>query len=186
MIFVFTDLMSPTKPRSTGFPFSSRASSFSQTLTRLPGMPTGTPLRFSMSRQMSALISLLSVFSTILIVCSSVTRMPLRHCGLTAAFSIARVIAFPPPWTTTTLMPTELRKTMSDATRSRAAGSSESMKLPPYLTTKTESWKRWMYGSASSRTPALEMSSASLMDFSLIIGEKNFADDSAAAPSGAI
>jgi hypothetical protein len=53
-----------------------------------------------------------------------------------AAFSIARVMALPPPCTTTGLMPTASRKTMSRATPVRTAGSGESMKLPPYLTTK--------------------------------------------------
>ena len=33
---------------------------------------------------------------------ASVTRMPARNSDLSPAFSIARVMALPPPWTTTT------------------------------------------------------------------------------------
>src|SRR6266404_1484515 len=46
------------------------------------------------------------------------------------------------------------RKTMSAATPSRTFGSGESMKLPPYLTTKVEPRKRCTYGNASSNTSA--------------------------------
>src|SRR5882724_4815487 len=46
------------------------------------------------------------------------------------------------------------RKTMSAATPSRTFGSGESMKLPPYLTTKVELRKRCTYGNASSNTSA--------------------------------
>src|SRR5712675_1957126 len=50
------------------------------------------------------------------------------------AFSIARVIALPPPWTTIGLISTASRNTMSRATLLRTFASGESMKLPPYLT----------------------------------------------------
>src|ERR1035441_9555690 len=77
--------------------------------------------------------------------------------GLRPDFSIARVMALPPPCTTTGLISTASRKTMSRATLLRLSGSGESMKLPPYLTTKVAPLKRWMYGSASSKVAALAM-----------------------------
>ena len=49
---------------------------------------------------------------------------------------MARVMALPPPWTTTGLISTASRNTRSRATPLRTAGSGESMKLPPYLMTK--------------------------------------------------
>jgi len=57
---------------------------------------------------------------------------------------MARVMALPPPWTTTTWMPTAARKAMSVATRSRPSGFGSSMKLPPYFTTKVEPRNLWM------------------------------------------
>src|SRR5580704_12105979 len=51
-------------------------------------------------------------------------------------------------------MPMASMKTMSFATPSRTFGSGESMKLPPYLTTKVELRKRCTYGNASSNTSA--------------------------------
>src|SRR5882724_13497823 len=51
------------------------------------------------------------------------------------------------------------RKTMSAATPSRTFGSGESMKLPPYFTTKVELRKRCTYGNASSNTSAFLMRS---------------------------
>jgi len=54
-----------------------------------------------------------SVFLTIAIVASSVTRSPFTKVGLSPDSSIALVIALPPPWTTTTLIPTPARNAMS-------------------------------------------------------------------------
>src|SRR5450432_1469601 len=51
-------------------------------------------------------------------------------------------------------MPTDSKKTTSAATPIRTFGSGESMKLPPYLTTKVELRKRCTYGNASSNTSA--------------------------------
>src|ERR1035441_7640631 len=46
---------------------------------------------------------------------------------------------------------------MSRATPLRVSGSGESMKLPPYLTTKVAPLNRWIYGNASSKVAALAM-----------------------------
>src|SRR5271170_6796277 len=70
---------------------------------------------------------------------------------------MARVMALPPPCTTTGWMPAAARKTMSCATPSRPDGSGESMKLPPYLMTKVLPRNRCKYGNASSNTSALEI-----------------------------
>src|SRR6266404_3923388 len=51
-------------------------------------------------------------------------------------------------------MPMASRKTMSAATPSRTFGSGESIKLPPYLTTKVELRNRCTYGNASNKTSA--------------------------------
>src|ERR1700693_260175 len=50
-------------------------------------------------------------------------------------------------------------KTRSFATPPRPFGSGESMKLPPYFTTKVELRKRCTYGNASSKTSAFLMRS---------------------------
>jgi hypothetical protein len=55
--------------------------------------------------------------STIFAVASSVTRWPWTNSAFNPAFSIARVMALPPPWTTTGLISTASRKTTSRATR---------------------------------------------------------------------
>ena len=60
------------------------------------------------------------------------------------AASIARVMALPPPWTTTGFTSTASRKTTSRATPSRTAGSGESMNEPPYFTTNVVPANFWM------------------------------------------
>ena len=62
-------------------------------------------------------------------------------------------ICGPPPWTTTGLIPTDLRKTMSSAKASRS--SSLIMAFPPYLKTMTLPANRWIQGKASMSVPAL-------------------------------
>ncbi len=97
-----------------------------------------------MAATTSGLISRERTSSAIRTVASSVTRWPWRKLALRPAFSMARVMALPPPWTTTGLISTASRKTMSRATPLRTSGSGESMKLPPYLMTKVAPLKRWM------------------------------------------
>ena len=107
----------------------------------------------------SGLISRDKTSSTIFTVASSVTRWPWMKFAFSPAFSIARVMALPPPWTTTGLISTASRKTMSRATPLRTFASGESMKLPPYLTTKVAPLNFWIYGSASSSVAALAIKS---------------------------
>ena len=63
----------------------------------------------------------------------SVTRMPLRNFPSLPIFFSMALISGPPPWTTTTLMPTSCMSTMSLITALFKVSSS--MALPPYLTT---------------------------------------------------
>src|ERR1700678_2370548 len=159
MSFTFTSATSPTKPRSMAPP-SSSSRSFWHTSTVSPGSPFGRAPAAVSGAQTSLFTPSSSVFLTMAIVASSVTRSPFTKLALSPDSSIALVIAFPPPCTTTTLMPTPDRNAMSWATRARLAGSGSSMKLPPYFTTKVAPRKSWMYGSASRRTFAFAVTSA--------------------------
>ena len=63
----------------------------------------------------------------------SVTRMPFRNLLSFWIFFSIPLISGPPPWTSTTLMPTSCISTMSLITASFRPWSI--MALPPYLTT---------------------------------------------------
>ena len=73
---------------------------------------------------------------------SSVTRSPRTKFGGMPARSIARLMALPPPCTSTTLMPTVRMNATSLIRRNRFSG--DSMTLPPTLTTTVLPRKSWM------------------------------------------
>ena len=68
-----------------------------------------------------------------LIVSSSVTRMPWMNCDSFPSFFRTAPIWGPPPWTTTGLIPMYFIMTMSMA--KSLFNSSSTMAWPPYLTT---------------------------------------------------
>ena len=143
-----TPTTSPTKPRSTSSPFSSRCKGSLVTWkTSLPGMPTARPPNSLIVSTIFGLIVPLKTSSTIRIDCSHVTRRPLTNRALMPASRIRLVIALPPPWIRTGLMPTASKNTTSRSSRSTVCSSS--IALPPYLMTK--SWPRYfcMNGRAS-------------------------------------
>ena len=127
-----TPVISPTKPRSGS------ESSFTHCRTSLPGRRSASQSFSSTKAATSPFTLRFNTSSTISIVRESVTRSPSTKSDSIPRSFIVRVIALPPPCTTTTRMPTEFRKTISLATRERVSGSGASMKLPPYLTTKVE------------------------------------------------
>ena len=88
---------------------------------------------------MSGLTTLLRVRRTISIVSSSVTRWPSTNAGSWPESLMAREIALPPPCTSTTLMPTALRKARSPEMDS--SFSSNSITDPPSFTSTTEPLK---------------------------------------------
>ncbi len=77
-------------------------------------------------------------------VSASVTRRPSRNSGSLPSFAMNSPICGPPPWTTTTCMPTECMSTMSSANCWARSGSI--MALPPYFTTTVVPQNRRMYG----------------------------------------
>src|ERR1044071_8618211 len=165
---VSTPVTSPTKPMSTSSPEAPLGQCFRQVKISAPENPRALPPRAVRAFTISGLISRDSTCSTTFTAASPVTRRPWTKAALSPAESMARVMAMPPPWTTTGLMPTASRNTMSRATPSRTGGSGESMKLPPYLTTNVWLRKRWMYGRASSKVAALAIKSCIGQDENLL------------------
>ena len=87
---------------------------------------------------MSSLISSARTRATIARVASSVYRRPWTQRASSPAFSIAKVIALPPPWTTTGRIPTVCMNTTSTS-RARSA-SGLSITEPPSLMTVNLPW----------------------------------------------
>ena len=131
-----TDSISPTNPRSGSL------TSFVQDKTSFPGIRR-TPQSWEETKEAtSSLTSPFKTSSTTRMVSLSVTLNPSMKFASIPCSANFLVTAFPPPCTTTTLIPTKLRKTKSRATPALTSGSGESMKLPPYLTTKMDPRKR--------------------------------------------
>jgi dethiobiotin synthetase len=93
-----------------------------------PANPRARPPSLLMVATISGLISWERTLLAISTVCASVTRWPWTKRAWRPAFSMARVMALPPPWTTMGLISTASRKTTSRATPLRMTGSGESMK----------------------------------------------------------
>lgn len=83
--------------------------------------------------------TLFKVRRTISIVGSSVTRNPSTNVASWPLSRSAREIAFPPPWTSTTRMPTASMNAMSARRETRLA--SLSITLPPTFTSTVEPQK---------------------------------------------
>ena len=92
---------------------SSSVVSFWQTSTESPASPRGLAPAEVSAAQTSLFTTSSSVRFTTAMVASSVTRRPLTKFALRPEPSIARVIALPPPCTTTTLIPHAARNAMS-------------------------------------------------------------------------
>jgi len=100
----------------------------------LPEMPIALPPAPAIQPTSSLLMAPDSTISATLAVASSVTRRPSTKVLSTPSRLSIWPICGPPPWTTTGLMPTAFKSTMSSA-KSRAASGSP-IAWPPYFTTK--------------------------------------------------
>jgi len=95
-----------------------------------------------MDETIAGLISPSSVPSTIRIAVASVTRRPSMNFAASPASFMRWVIALPPPWTSTGLIPTASRNTTSR--RNFSTMCSSSIAAPPYLMTKVCPRYSWM------------------------------------------
>ncbi len=122
-----TESTSPTKPSS-----GSRAEATISPASS-PERPTASGAWTLMDDTMSRPTLPTRTMRAMSRVSASVTRRPSRNSDSLPRRAISSPICGPPPWTTTTRMPTECISTMSSANCSASAGSV--MALPPYLTT---------------------------------------------------
>ena len=155
-----TAVTSPTRPRSIGpsGPLSSHSLRPYRHWCVLWCNPEARPPNLLMCRSMSALISSAKTRATISSVGSSVKRLPLTKRAVRPAFSIAWVIALPPPCTITGRIPTVCMKTTS--TKSARSDSGSSMTEPPSLITVNFPWNLRMKPIASIKISALRMASS--------------------------
>ena len=124
------------KPRVQPFPACAKQTELlRQVRISAPENPRALPPSLLIVLTICGLISRDSTRSTTSTAAAFVTRIPWTNLASSPAPASAAVIAFPPPCTSTGLIPTVSSKTTSRATPSRTSGSGESIKLPPYLTT---------------------------------------------------
>ena len=139
---------SPTRPRSYSTsspsgPFRFMVSFFAAVRPASePERPTALPPCWLMSLTMPLFVEPASTISTTPTVSSSVTRSPSTNSLVLPIFLSVSPIWGPPPWTTTTLMPTYLRSTTSWA--KGACSSGRTWAAPPYLTTTVLPANCWM------------------------------------------
>ena len=99
------------------------------------------PSRFSWATRFLLTLPQSTDWTTSMVTSSVYRRPSTKRLSWPSFFSMS-LISGPPPWTTTTRMPTRLSRMMSHMTARRS--SSEIMAFPPYLTTMVFPVNFWM------------------------------------------